>query len=425
MDTFTLANPYHQNYVNSDRKNTDFRYILRINSSCYPEIDAMQGQLLMGKLNKQAYPEVTLTLDFGGSGTKGIVQIQGGKPTAMWMEPSVIEATRTSLAFQTRNLGNAYPENTAWVGIGEDYRAVGYLARSTYSATSGLKPRKYELALYKTLAAVWVIKQKFKLPDCFDISLALLLPPGEFEDSALLKPMLKDALAEFDTPTRKLNANLVGYDCFPEGGGIYAMYCKNTGEAMRRKVIALVMLGYRNASVMISRRGILNRGKTVNLGMAKMMDLVIERTSGLEAEQVIEAIVAAGSEPKPQHFYHLCSSNNHRDTQIEKIILAVHSSRAEYAIALTNWLKEILPSKNELDEAIICGGTADYLREELDAVFPTTPVVWHGGVEIPSTLNEQWLGSRLADVWALSVYHAIKVRAGNRLRDASEVVSNG
>jgi hypothetical protein len=42
-------------------------------------------------------------------------------------------------------LGNAYPENTAWVGISEDYRAVGYLARSTYSATPGLKPRKYEL----------------------------------------------------------------------------------------------------------------------------------------------------------------------------------------------------------------------------------------------------------------------------------------
>jgi hypothetical protein len=368
----------------------------------------------MGRLNRQAHPEVTLTLDFGGSGTKAIAQIRGGKPTAIWMEPSVIEATKISLAFQTRNLGNAYPENTAWVGIGEDYRAIGYLARSTYSATPGLKPRKYELALYKTLAVVWAIKQKFKLPDSFDISIALLLPPGEFEDSALLKPMLRDALAEFDTPTEKVNANLIGYECFPEGGGIYAMYCKNTGEAIRRKVIALVMLGYRNASVMISRRGILNRGKTTNLGMSKMVDLVIERTSGLVAEELVEAIASSGSEPKPQHFHHLCSDNNHRDVEIEKIIYAVYSSRAEYAIALTNWLKEVLPSRNELDEVIICGGTADYLREELDTVFPITPIVWHGGVEIPSNLNEQWLGSRLADVWALSVYHSIKVRAARR-----------
>jgi hypothetical protein len=368
----------------------------------------------MVRSNRQVYPEVTLTLDFGGSGTKAIAQIRGGKPTVIWMESAVIEASKISLAFQTRNLGNAYPENTAWVGISEDYRAVGYLARSTYSATPGLKPRKYELALYKTLAAVWAIKQKFKLPESFDISLALLLPPGEFEDSALLKPMLRDALTEFDTPTGKVNAKLIGYECFPEGGGIYAMYCKNTGEAIRRKVIALVMLGYRNASVIISRRGILNRGKTTNLGMAKMVDLVIERTSGLVSEELVKAIATAGKEPKPQHFHHLCSDNNHRDAEIEKIIYAVHSSRAEYAIALTNWLKEVLPPKNELDEVIICGGTADYLREELDTVFPATPVIWHGGVEIPSNLNEQWLGSRLADVWALSVYHNIKVRAARR-----------
>ncbi|PAX52244.1 ParM/StbA family protein [Brunnivagina elsteri] len=379
----------------------------------------------MVRLNRQAYPEVTLTIDFGGSGTKAIAQIRGGKPIAIWMEPSVIEASKISLAFQTRNLGNAYPENTAWVGIGEDYRAVGYLARSTYSATSGLKPRKYELGLYKTLAAVWVIKQKFKLTESFDISLALLLPPGEFEDSALLKPILRDALAEFDSPTGKVNANLIGYECFPEGGGIYAMYCKNTGEAIRRKVIALVMLGYRNASVMISRRGILNRGKTANLGMVKMVDLVIDRTSGLSTEELIKAIANAGNEPKPQHFHHLCNSSNHQDAEIEKVILAVHSSRAEYAIALTNWLKEVLPSSNELDEVIICGGTADYLREELDTVFPITPIVWHGSVEIPSNLNEKWLGSRLADVWALSVYHSIKVRAGIKLQNASEVTSNG
>ena len=379
----------------------------------------------MGRLNNLAYPEVTLTIDFGGSGTKGIVQIRGGKPTTFWIEAAVIEVPYTSLAFQTRNLGNAYPQNTTWVGVGEDYRAVGYLARSIYSATPRLKPRKYELALYKTLAAIWVIKQKFKLSDCFDISLALLLPPGEFEDSALLKPMLKEALTEFDTPTKKINANLVGYECFPESGGIYAMYCKNTGEAIRRKVIALVMLGYRNASVIISRRGILNRGKTARLGMTKMVDLVIEGTSGLEAEELIEGIVAARSEPKPHHFYHLCNSSNIKDTQIEKIISVVNSSRAEYAVVLMSWLTEVLPNKNELDEVIICGGTADYLREELDALFPTTPIVWHGGVEIPSTLNEQWLGSRLADVWALSVYHGIKVRAIGRRGGGGEWGSGG
>ena len=365
----------------------------------------------MGRLNKNAFPEITLTLDFGGSGTKGIVQVAGAKPTAFWMEPAVIEANRTSLAFQTRNLNNAYPENTAWVGVGEDYRAVGYLARSSYGATLFLRPRKFELAVYKTLAAVWVIKQKYKLPESFQISLALLLPPGEFEDSALLKPMLKDALIEFDTPTGILNASLVGYECFPESAGIYAMYCKNTGEAIRRKVIAIVMLGYRNASMIISRRGILNRGKTTNLGMAKMVEKVMERTSGLEVEQLTQAIVNAAFELKPQHFYSICTSSSHQNSDVEKIISAVSTSRAEYVVTLANWLKEVLPHPNELDELIICGGTADYLRTELDEMFPVTPIEWHGGIEIPQSLNEKWLGNRLADVWALSVYHRIKVKA--------------
>lgn len=144
----------------------------------------------------------------------------------------------------------------------------------------------------------------------------------------------------------------------------------------------------------------------------------MERTSGQESEQLIKAIVAGGSDPKPQHFYKLYSGSDRsiQDTQIEKIVTAVHSSRVEYAIVLSGWLKEVLPSKNELDQALVCGGTADYLREELDAIFPAIPVIWHGGVKIPPTLNEQWLGSRLADVWALSVYHSAKVRANVRLQ---------
>lgn len=381
-------------------------------------------KMFMGRLNSQQLPEVTLTLDFGGSGTKGIVQIRGSKPTVIWMEPSVIEAHRISLTSKTSNLSNAYPEDMAWVGVGEDYRAVGYLAQSSYSATPGLRARKYELALYKTLAAVWAIKQKFKLSNSFQISLALLLPPGEFEDSTLLKPMLKDALTSFDTPTGIMNINLINYECFPEGGGIYAMYCKNTGEAIRRKVIALVMLGYRNASVLVSRRGILNRGKSANLGMVKMIDLLTERTSGFDAQQLIGSVIAASDEPKPQHFYQLVSSSNYPDDQIEKIIAAVNSSRTEYAISLTSWLKEVLPANNELDEVIFCGGTADYLHYELDMMFPKTPVIWHGSVEIPHFLNERWLGNRLADVWALSVYHSIKVKAGIKPSLVEDVTAN-
>jgi hypothetical protein len=223
-------------------------------------------------------------------------------------------------------------------------------------------------------------------------------------------------------------------------------YCKQAGESINRSAIALVMVGYRNASVLVSRRGILDRGKTTNLGMSRMVELVMERTSGLQEQPLISAIVAAGVDPKPTHFLPLVSSGDCtkrnaqgdcslRDDQIEKIIAAVRIARNEYAIAkrcclqqiaLTLWLREVLPQSGDLDEAIVCGGTADYLRDELDAVFPATPVVWHGAVTIPSKLNEQWLGNRLADVWALSVYHSAKVKAqARRLELEEEVVSHG
>lgn len=368
----------------------------------------------MSRLNKKAYPRATLTLDFGGSGTKGIVQIQGSTPNVLYMEPEVIEVPRTSLMSKTQNnLCNAYPENAAWVGVGEQYRAVGYLAQTAYVAPSFLRPRKYELAVYKTLAAVWVVKQKYKLPAAFDLSLALLLPPGEFEDSYLLEPMLKEALLGFDTPTGELRVNLTSYECFPEGGGIYMMYCKNKGENAKRWTIAIVQVGYRNASVLVSRRGVLDKGKTTNLGMARMVDLVMERTSGLLPNALAVAIASSGSDPKPHHFLGLVAiaDAEQRMAQVEKIVAAVQSARTEYAIALTSWLQEVLPAENELSGVVVCGGTADYLKNELLAAFKSTTLVWHGEVQVPAELDKHALGSRLADVYALSEYHAASVKA--------------
>ncbi|PSM46665.1 hypothetical protein C7Y66_23895 [Chroococcidiopsis sp. CCALA 051] len=368
----------------------------------------------MGRPKRVVPPAMILTLDFGGSGLKGIVQTVDGTPQALYMEPEVSPASLSSLQEKTEsNLGRAYPENIAWVGAAGEYRAVGYLAASRYNANPGLSRKKYESAFYKILAAIWVAKEKLKLPDGGSVSLALLLPPGEFEDSQLLLPMLKAALPEFITPTGTMSCSLTSYECFPEGGGIYLNYCKLFGEAIKRSVVAVISVGYRNASVLVSRRGVVDKGRTTNLGMVRLVELVMERTSGLTAESLVGAIAAAGNDMSAKHFWKLTTSSTQaaRQAEVNKIIEAISKSRLEYAIALTSWLAEVLPSREELDEVIICGGTADYLKQELNDCFRATPVVWHGGVEIPPLLNEQWLGSRLADVWGLSAYHAAKVRA--------------
>lgn len=363
-----------------------------------------------------------LTLDFGGSGTKGIAHHKDTK-CVLYMEPQVIEVPSSSLEDKTqKNLNNTHPENIAYVGIGEDYRAVGYLAQ-LFLASPSLRPRKYELAVYKTLAAAWVMQQKLKLPDKLDLSLILLLPPGEFEDAALLKSMLKDALASFSTPTGTMNVNLVRYECFPEGSGIYMMYRQKRAEQMKRWNVGIVQIGYRNASVLLSSRGVLDKGKTTNLGMARMVELVQSRTSGLNEVALLNAIAIAGNNPQPHHFLDLVSMDNSNQqlVQVQKIIAAIKEARTEYAIALISWLKEMLPPFGQLSGIIIGGGTADYLRDELvQAVKPTT-LVWHGEVRIPPEFDSFNLGSRLADAWALSEYHAACLKE----RTKKEVATGG
>lgn len=363
-----------------------------------------------------------LTLDFGGSGTKGIAHHKDIR-CVLYMESQVIEVPFSSLQGKTqKNLNNTHPENLAWVGVGEDYRAVGYLAQ-LFLASPSLRPRKYELAVYKTLAAAWVMQQKLQLPDKFDLSLILLLPLGEFEDAALLKSMLKDALASFLTPTGTMNVNLVRYECFPEGSGIYMMYRQKRPEQMKRWNVGIVQIGYRNASVLLSSRGVLDKGKTTNLGMARMVELVQSRTSGLNSVALLNAIATAANNPQSQHFVNLVSicDREQQLVQLQKIIAAVKEARTEYAIALMSWLKEMLPPFGELSGIIVGGGTADYLRDELMQVIKPTTVIWHGEVKIPPEFDSFCLGSRLADVWALSEYHAACLKE----RTKKEVATGG
>lgn len=360
----------------------------------------------MGRQRKQTVPQVMLSLDFGGSGLKGIAQTLKENSQVLYMEPEVFPATLESLKDKTdSNLSHAYPENLAWVGVGNEYRAVGYLATSRYHANAGLSKKKYSQAVYRTLAALWVVQQKLALPPQFEVMVAALLPPGEFEDSKLLLEMLREALAAFETPTGTMTVRLSQFQCYPEGAGVYLLYSRTVGEAIKRTVCAVVMVGYRNASVLVSRRGVVDRGRTIDLGMVRLVELVQQRTSGLKSEPLLKAIALAGEQPQAKHFLGLTepgTSPEVRREEAEKIVEAVISARREYVTVLTIWLSEVLPIPS-LDEVVLAGGTADYVRTELDKHFPAIPVKWHGGFKMPASFNEQWLGNRLADVYGLSL----------------------
>ncbi|AKG21329.1 hypothetical protein IJ00_08475 [Calothrix sp. 336/3] len=370
----------------------------------------------MGKMTQRrnkSSPELILALDFGGSATKGIYSgLDMMIPKSLLMEPEVVKISPDSTIGET--LGATDPENAVWISYTGQTLAVGYLAKSKYYGNEGLKELKYERAVAKTLAAIWVTSQKLKLGAKFRVALVCLLPPGEFENKESFHQQLKATLADFTTPTGRMRVELFEFKCLPEGAGIYLAYQKQQGKIITTKAIAFAMLGYRNASVLIAERGIIAAdGKTSDLGMIRLLEKVVARTSGQTTSQLAPAIVAAGSDISGTPFLRLLRSTNNANKQQElmQIQQAVKLARSEYAAVLTSWLDQVI-SRNQITEILFCGGTADYMRRELNSHYPGMPCLWGVGADIPQQIDSFGLGSRLADVYSVFLYFWEKVNYG-------------
>lgn len=350
-------------------------------------------------------PDVTAVFDYGGSITKIIFTGPDRQVRLLCMEPEVASVPRESLlAYARDQLGVAEPQNTAWVAFRNDYRAVGYLAKQRFHAHAGLSELKYERALHKTLAALWVMKEKLKLPANFTVAIAVLLPPGEYGDRNRFERLLREALADYQTPTGRISVELLAFNCKPEGGGIYLMHNKKVGSVMKERVCVIAMIGYRNASLLVVQRGDVRPGKTSDLGFIRMVEKVVAKTSGQTVERLTPEIVAAGAELKAAPLMRLARSTTRegRAEEVQQIIGAIKEARPEYVRSLTSWLDENLPS--DCDELVFCGGTADYLKKELNEYYNRFPIIWNADISIPTVLDKKGFGYRLSDVYGMFFY---------------------
>ena len=101
---------------------------------------------------KPSIPDAILAIDFGGLSTRVFCQSSqaGSKANSFVMESQVGPVSQDiANCFTKPNLASASPENIAWVAIGNECRAVGYLAASQFNAHIGLAGLKYSSALYK------------------------------------------------------------------------------------------------------------------------------------------------------------------------------------------------------------------------------------------------------------------------------------
>ena len=353
---------------------------------------------------------LTLAVDFGGSCLKGFFTLDTFKPEVLLMEPEVALVSLQSLeAYEQNKIGNASPENTAWIEYKGKYQAVGFLARKRFHAGLQLQKRKFELATPKVLAMVGAIADKYDLPNGSEIRLAIVFPWGEYQDRALFKQTITDALANYKFRGRDKAFVLDTFICLPEGGGVLTRG-RDPGSSLKEQTVAVVMLGYRDASILLVERGEMNSGRTEPLGFAKMIESVKGRTSGLNQYKLASVICKAGKNVNPKALIELTESidADYQDYEISTIRKAIADARVEYWMMLSQWLK--LQVTRDADEIILAGGTANFLRSELNSLFSYTKVNWCEELEnqIASNYSAQVIHSslnyRLTDVCGLFFY---------------------
>lgn len=342
-------------------------------------------------------------IDFGGSATKVIYarseQLQ--LPASLMMAPETIQVSSASLeAYRNTQMVAIGPEHRAWIKLGHDYWAVGNFAKR-FHAHAGLNQPKFERAVYKTLAAIWIIQQRLQLPPQLEFSLSCVLPPNEYADRDRIQRQLRIALNRFQTPTGFLKVKLVQFDCQPEGAGIAIHYANAVNLDFAMQQIAIAMVGHRNASVIAFNQGIVSVFKSCNLGFIRCLEQIEQQTSGQTSERLLPAVVEWIASKNEVAFAAIVRSTRHREEETQQLIKATQQAKVEYTQALLSWLQEAVP--DPIDEWIFAGGTTNLIAPDLVDFFDDK-ISFHAGIEVPEAVDSSGYGHRLSDVWALFQY---------------------
>lgn len=274
--------------------------------------------------------------------------------------------------YEKYKIGQANPEDSAWVKSGEAYFAVGFLAKKNFHAVHCLESLKVDSAIPQALSIVGSVAQKKDLPSEFSLSLGILLPWNEFRDREKFQSQISQALSEYTFRGQQFSVQLESLTALPEGGGIFARgrMPEKPGQKLRNPkelTIAVIMLGYRNSSILVIEKGELTRGATGDFGFARMIQKVQTFTSGQKADVLVPVICQVRGKLGKRVLETLARSHRTelRQREVEEIAEAIADAQSEYVALLRNWLIQHLPSQTRIGEFIVSGGTTRYLKREL------------------------------------------------------------
>ena len=126
-------------------------------------------------------------------------------------------------------------------------------------------------------------------------------------------------------------------NCCPEGTGIYLA---QSAKYRKRSTIAIVTVGYRNASVLLGQRGSLTHGQSELLGMSHLAELVEERISIRSHRQLVRVIAKAGPELETKALAPALPIGDPQlqEQELERLREAIRAASQEYLKSLASWL---------------------------------------------------------------------------------------
>ena len=405
-------------------------------------------------MNKRA-SKLTIVCDHGTSLTKVLYRVgRNGQPKHLTMDAQLLKLDINVVENLQETSGFGKPEHNAWLQTdGNSCYLVGRLARE-YRASTSIKSLKYESIVPKILSVVGAIALKEKLSEQIKLDLALLLPLGESSNNSDLEKELAESITEFKFQGKTMGVDLQRYRCQPEGYGIASHLLKICSlESVQAQSFAVLMFGYRNTSLLLFKNGTLSfdGSETTNLGFYNFCDRLLQKTSGLNRENIQSAIytcreniinhkTALGEERLTTKIVveELVKSRDKQRAEVEKarIEAAINNSSREYWQLLEGWLEEVLPTQRQLDRLVYTGGTSGFFRQELNDYLSAK---YSEDVEVSSTeelerelqlelnlskissnrFKRQQLPLRFADAWGLFVDFARYTSASLRTSQVS------
>lgn len=352
-----------------------------------------------------------VVIDPGSSKIKILDQTPCGSIAVHAIDPQAMQMTSADCAAIAKFNPKVPIENQLWVEQNDERWAVGNLAR-LQQASFGLHQLKEQTILPKLIAAVTTALYSRQAKPRSKIVVVGQLPAAEYSLRKSLAERLSTALSDFDSPVGayKLKAQV---DFLLEGSGIVA-YREMIDPDFANKSIAFFMLGFRNAGAIVYQRGVPVINRSSKWGFSQLVSKVADQSVEQSIESLAPILVQALNPPFQQVTTDLnrlpfskitharSGASQHRE--IESLLTATASARDYYVRGTIDWMQSVISDlSGHCDEVILSGGTAEVLKSHFsrDWMQQFPHYCFHGGVKLPSGFQDQGLGVRWLDSYAV------------------------